>query len=225
MAGLLIDLCQRLRARCDEIRRLRLIKDLATRLSIIEPIRKGDAFLPLVSFRVLRWQCHRRNQQLRGQRFDPASYPAKKSQRNKAKAENSWRPWLNSSPSVRGTPPQRRPHVSRKAAQLRAEITALRKANKLPPNPILICPNGRPARAISITLLGRGRLELGSGCTEEEVQGMPNETGTGFVDYVLWETTASLSLLWKPSVQQRSHGCHQAELYANCLNSALANAR
>ena len=74
----------------DEIRRLRLIKDLGNKaVHRIEPIRKGDAVLAAGElFRVLRWLVltyGRNPQQLRGQRFDPAQLPSEE----KASAQQS----------------------------------------------------------------------------------------------------------------------------------------
>ena len=48
---------------------------------------------------------------------------------------------------------------------------------------------------------------------------MPNATGTGFVDYVLWgDDSKTLGLVEaKRSRRDPMDGQHQAELYANCL--------
>ncbi|MFM7229200.1 MAG: DEAD/DEAH box helicase family protein, partial [Cyanobacteriota bacterium] len=54
---------------------------------------------------------------------------------------------------------------------------------------------------------------------EHEVQGMPNATGTGYVDYVLWgDDGKPLGLVEaKRSSRDPMEGQRQAELYANCL--------
>lgn len=55
--------------------------------------------------------------------------------------------------------------------------------------------------------------------TEYEVQGMPNPTGIGYVDYVLWgDDGKPLGLVEaKRTMKDAKLGREQAELYANCL--------
>ena len=55
--------------------------------------------------------------------------------------------------------------------------------------------------------------------TEYEVQGMPNPTGLGYVDYVLWgDDGKPLGLVEaKKTMRDARIGREQAELYANCL--------
>lgn len=55
--------------------------------------------------------------------------------------------------------------------------------------------------------------------TEYEVQGMPNPTGLGYVDYVLWgDDGKPLGLVEaKRTMKDAKIGREQAELYANCL--------
>ena len=61
---------------------------------------------------------------------------------------------------------------------------------------------------------------IGQNCTTEElVTGMPSNTGTGYVDYVLWgKDNLPLAVVEakKPSVKLES-ASHQAKLYADCL--------
>ncbi len=57
--------------------------------------------------------------------------------------------------------------------------------------------------------------------TEYPVTGMPNASGTGFVDYVIWGDTGKIIALIeakKASVSARQ-GKNQAELYANCIQN------
>lgn len=57
--------------------------------------------------------------------------------------------------------------------------------------------------------------------TEYPVTGMPNESGTGFADYVIWGDTGKIIALIeakKASVSARQ-GKNQAELYANCIQN------
>ncbi len=54
---------------------------------------------------------------------------------------------------------------------------------------------------------------------EFEVQGMPNKTGTGYVDYVLWDDDGKpIGLVEaKRTTRDVDEGQHQAKLYADCL--------
>ncbi|HEY9752951.1 MAG TPA: DEAD/DEAH box helicase family protein, partial [Coleofasciculaceae cyanobacterium] len=57
--------------------------------------------------------------------------------------------------------------------------------------------------------------------TEYEVQGMPNATGKGYVDYVLWGSDGKpLALVEaKRTTASPINGKHQAKLYADCLEA------
>ena len=62
-----------------------------------------------------------------------------------------------------------------------------------------------------------------SQCVREyPVTGMPNETGYGFVDYVLWgENGLPLAVIEaKKTIHNPEKGKHQAELYADCIEKA-----
>jgi len=54
---------------------------------------------------------------------------------------------------------------------------------------------------------------------EYEVSGMPNRSGTGYVDYVLWDDNGKPLALVEAKRTTRSYdeGQHQARLYADCL--------
>lgn len=55
--------------------------------------------------------------------------------------------------------------------------------------------------------------------TEYEVEGMPNQSGKGYVDYVLWgDNGKPLALVEaKRTLKDATAGKHQAKLYADCL--------
>ena len=57
--------------------------------------------------------------------------------------------------------------------------------------------------------------------TEYEVQGMPNPSGKGYVDYVLWgDNGKPLALIEaKRATKDANQGKHQARLYADCLEA------
>src|SRR5690625_3207611 len=59
---------------------------------------------------------------------------------------------------------------------------------------------------------------------EYKVQGMPGTSGTGYVDYVLWDDNGKPLALVEAKRTTRSYntGKHQAELYANGLEADFA---
>jgi len=74
---------------------------------------------------------------------------------------------------------------------------------------------------IDVYLLEAGWNIDQPGWTEYEVQGMPNSTGKGYVDYVLWgDDGKPLALIEaKRTTQDPKNGKRQAELYADCLEA------
>jgi type I restriction enzyme R subunit len=103
---------------------------------------------------------------------------------------------------------------------LRQEITALRKANEAATQPEPDLSEFETRRAYIDHYLEEAGWVHGQSCTHEhEVQGMPNATGTGYVDYVLWgDDGKPLGLVEaKRSSRDPMEGQRQAELYANCL--------
>ena len=56
---------------------------------------------------------------------------------------------------------------------------------------------------------------------EFKVEGMPNPSGTGYVDYVLWDDNGKPLAIVEAKRTTRSYdeGKHQAELYADCLEN------
>ena len=76
-------------------------------------------------------------------------------------------------------------------------------------------------RYIDVELKEAGWV-VGSNCTEEElVTGMPNATGTGYVDYVLWgRDNLPLAVVEaKKASVDTIVGSQQAKLYADCLQN------
>jgi type I restriction enzyme R subunit len=104
--------------------------------------------------------------------------------------------------------------------RLRQEITALRRANEAAAQPEPDLSEFDTRRAYIDHYLEEAGWVHGQSCTHEhEVQGMPNATGQGFVDYVLWgDDGKPLGLVEaKRSSRDPMEGQRQAELYANCL--------
>lgn len=74
-------------------------------------------------------------------------------------------------------------------------------------------------RYIDLALKEAG-WQIGNNCTvEEPVKGMPNSSGTGYVDYVLWgKDNLPLAVVEaKKASVDTAVGSHQAKLYADCL--------
>ena len=104
--------------------------------------------------------------------------------------------------------------------RLRKEISAQRKANEADTKPEPDLSEFDTRRSYIDFYLEEAGWVHGQSCTHEhEVQGMPNATGTGFVDYVLWGNDGKpLALVEaKRSSRDSMEGQRQAELYANCL--------
>lgn len=68
-------------------------------------------------------------------------------------------------------------------------------------------------------LENEGDVEAGKACIEVEVEGMPNNAGKGYADYVLFGTDGKpLAVIEaKRTSKDAQAGKHQAELYADCL--------
>lgn len=68
-------------------------------------------------------------------------------------------------------------------------------------------------------LTTNGDIQAGKACVEVEVQGMPNNQGVGYADYVLFGHNGKpLAVVEaKRTSVDPSKGRHQAELYADCL--------
>ncbi|MDE5850976.1 MAG: DUF4145 domain-containing protein, partial [Muribaculaceae bacterium] len=64
-----------------------------------------------------------------------------------------------------------------------------------------------------------GSIASGKACVEVEVSGMPNDTGTGYADYVLFGSNGKpLAVIEaKRTSKDANVGKYQAELYADCL--------
>ncbi|MFM9103272.1 MAG: type I restriction endonuclease, partial [Cyanobium sp.] len=105
-------------------------------------------------------------------------------------------------------------------ARLRQEIAAERKAREAEAKPEADSTEFETRRLYIDLYLEEAGWVHGHSCTHEhEVQGMPNATGQGFVDYVLWgDDGKPLALVEaKRSSRDPMEGQRQAELYANCL--------
>lgn len=109
--------------------------------------------------------------------------------------------------------------------QLRAEIAQIKAQNQADPT-ILFTLNPTTEAETRLVLIDVMLREMGwnidqVGCQEFEVQGMPNRTGIGYVDYVLWgDDGRPLAVVEaKNALHDPRKGQNQAKLYADCLEN------
>ena len=213
----------------DQMRRFRLLKDLGNKaVHRSDPIRPGDAVLAARElFQVLRWFAltyGRDPQRVRGFSFNADLLPS----RDAATAQQAQsREQLEALAEQLAERDQqlRDQRLATLASQeeldrLRQEITTLRKANEAATQPEPDISELDTRRAYIDHYLEETGWVHGQSCTHEhEVQGMPNTTGTGYVDYVHWgDDGKPLGLVEaKRSSRDPMEGQRQAELYANCL--------
>ena len=108
--------------------------------------------------------------------------------------------------------------------QLRAEVQAAKARNASTVHAASFKPDDATEAATRTCLIDVMLKEAGWDLTEKrdreyEVTGMPNETGLGYVDYVLWDADGSpLAVVEaKRSSKSPEQGRHQAKLYADCI--------
>lgn len=109
--------------------------------------------------------------------------------------------------------------------QLREEIARIKTQNQnISTEPFTLNPSTEAeTRRVLIDVMLR---EMGwdidhPDCQEFEVHGMPNHSGTGYVDYILWgDDGRPLAVVEaKSTLHDPSKGKHQAKLYADCLEN------
>lgn len=213
----------------EQMRRFRLLKDLGNKaVHRVEPIRVGDAVTAASElFQVLRWLVLTYGfdrDAVQGLSFDRARLPDPQASQA---AEVQSREQLEALAEQLAERDRqlRDQRLATLASQeeldrLRQEITALRKANQAAAQPeVDVCEF--ETRRVYIDLdLERAGWVHGQSCTHEHaVQGMPNATGQGFVDYVLWgDDGKPLALVEaKRTSRDPMDGQRQGELYADCL--------
>ncbi len=213
----------------EQMRRFRLLKDLGNKaVHRSDPIRPGDAITAARElFQVLRWfalSYGRDQQQVRGCSFNADLLPSRDAATAQQAQSREQLEALAQQLEERDTQlrDQRLATLASQAEldRLRQEITALRRANEAAarPEPDLSEFDTRRSH-IDFYIESAGWVH-GQSCTHEhEVQGMPNATGTGFVDYVLWgDDGKPLALVEaKRTSRDSMEGQRQAELYANCM--------
>ena len=107
-------------------------------------------------------------------------------------------------------------------AALRAEIAAVRKANEATPDTHDYSEAATRDAFIDLLLAEAGWPLDQKRDREFEVQGMPNQQGLGYVDYVLWgDDGLPLAVVEAKRTRKDSLvGQQQAKLYADCLQKA-----
>lgn len=114
---------------------------------------------------------------------------------------------------------QRQRQTEQQLEALKAEIAALKQQNEAVPDTHDYNEADTRRYLIDVLLKEAGWNIEQTGWTEYEVQGMPNDTGKGRVDYVLWGSDGKpLALIEaKRTTKSPTQGKHQAKLYADCL--------
>ncbi|MBE9051196.1 DEAD/DEAH box helicase family protein [Nostocales cyanobacterium LEGE 11386] len=113
----------------------------------------------------------------------------------------------------------RQQQTEQELTTLKAEIATLKQQNAQVPDTHNYNEVETRHYLIDVLLKEAGWNINQSGWTEYEVQGMPNDTGTGRVDYVLWGDDGKPLALVEAKRTRKSPetGRHQAKLYADCL--------
>lgn len=114
---------------------------------------------------------------------------------------------------------ERERQTAEELATLKAEVAALKAQNATVPDTHDYNEADTRRYLIDVLLQEAGWPIHLPGWTEVEVQGMPNATGVGRVDYVLWGDNGKplAAVEAKRTTKDPSQGQHQAKLYADCL--------
>lgn len=111
--------------------------------------------------------------------------------------------------------------LDKELLQLREQLTAAKAANEQIPDTHEYSEDDTRKYIIDLELRRAGWDPEGENVAEYEVQGMPNKTGRGDVDYVLWgQDGKPLAVVEaKPTTVDAKVGQQQAKLYADCLEN------
>lgn len=128
---------------------------------------------------------------------------------------------LSQADQMRRIAEERQQQTEQELAAAKAEIAALKQQNEAVPDSHDYHEADTRRYLIDVLLKEAGWNIDQPGWTEYEVQGMPNDTGKGRVDYVLWgDDGKPLALIEaKRTTKSPTDGKHQAKLYANCLEA------
>lgn len=116
---------------------------------------------------------------------------------------------------------QDRAHLDAELVRLREEVAAARAANAALPDTHDYGEAATRDNFIDFLLREAGWNPTGANVAEYEVIGMPNASGQGFVDYVLWGDDGKPLALVEAKATRHSalKGKQQGALYADCLES------
>jgi Type I site-specific restriction-modification system, R (restriction) subunit and related helicases len=230
--GTLADLCTTAEFReiaREQLHRFQLLRTLGNKaVHRTDPIRPGEAVTAADElFQVLRWLALTYGlhpEAVRGHRFDRSLLPNPEASAIAAVQSREQLAALADQLAERDQQlrDQRLATLSSQEEldRLRQEITALRRVNEATAQPEPDLSEFATRRTYIDLYLEQAGWVHGQSCTHEhEVQGMPNATGQGFVDYVLWgDDGKPLGLVEaKRTSRDPMEGQRQAELYANCL--------
>ncbi|MBD2261137.1 DEAD/DEAH box helicase family protein [Pseudanabaena sp. FACHB-2040] len=128
---------------------------------------------------------------------------------------------LSQADEMRRIAEERRQQSEAQLAELKAQIDALKAQNETVPDTHDYNEADTRRYLIDVLLKEAGWPIEQPGWTEVEVQGMPTDTGTGYVDYVLWgDNGKPLALVEaKRTRNSPTAGKQQAKLYADCLEA------
>jgi type I restriction enzyme R subunit len=126
---------------------------------------------------------------------------------------------LSQADEMRRIAEERKQQTEQELETLKAEIAALKRQNETVPDTHDYNEADTRRYLIDVLLKEAGWNIHQPQWTEYEVQGMPNESGIGKVDYVLWGADGKPLALIEAKRTRKSAdaGKHQAKLYADCL--------
>ncbi|MCT0212431.1 MULTISPECIES: DEAD/DEAH box helicase family protein [unclassified Synechococcus] len=211
--------------------RFKLLKDLGNdAVHRAQAIPTGDSVLAATElFQVLRWLALTYGLDpaaVQGARFDKALLPAAEPATQQQSQTREQLALLANQLAERDQQLREEREASAASLEelerLRLEITALRKANQAAAQPEADLTEFATRQLYIDHYLEEVGWRLGEGRSDEvPVSGMPNETGEGFVDYVLWGADGKpLALVEaKRSSKDPMLGQQQAKLYADCLET------
>ncbi|NEO75939.1 DEAD/DEAH box helicase family protein [Moorena sp. SIO4G3] len=152
--------------------------------------------------------------------FDPTVIPDPKTQQDLSIAQlQELETKLNQASEMRSIAEKRQKQTEEELETLKAEIKKLKQQNETVPDNHNYNEADTRRYTIDVLLKEAGWDIDQPDWKEYPVQGMPNDTGNGYVDYVLWgDDGKPLALVEaKRSSVSPKTGQHQAELYAECL--------
>jgi type I restriction enzyme R subunit len=131
---------------------------------------------------------------------------------------------LSQADEMRRIAEERKQQTEQELETLKAEIAALKRQNETVPDTHDYNEADTRRYLIDVLLKEAGWNIHQPQWTEYEVQGMPNESGNGKVDYVLWGADGKPLALIEAKRTRKSAdaGKHQAKLYADCLEQRFA---